>query len=245
MFHLAWFLNFVADEWNGNWGDGGRDCTGEFYIEMAKDLERAWFDYVIIEDKLMVSTAYGGTMELDLKHGVAPKHDPVPLAMLMAQRHVAARHRAHDVDQLLPAVPAGAAVQRPSTTSPAAGSAGTSSRRRRTAPRRTSAWTSSTSTTSATTWPTSTWTWSPSCGTRGNPTPSCATTRPAMYADHTKVHTIDFEGKYYKSRGPLNTAPSPQGRPVICQAGASPPGRELRREVRRHDHRAGQRPSRR
>jgi len=51
---------------------------------MAKDLERAKFDYVLIEDKLMVSTAYGGTMEHDLKHGVNPKHDPVPLAVLMA-----------------------------------------------------------------------------------------------------------------------------------------------------------------
>ena len=84
MFHLGWFLNFVADEWNGNWGDGGRDFTGDFYVEMAKDLERAKFDYVLIEDKLMVSTAYGGTMEHDLKHGVNPKHDPVPLAVLMA-----------------------------------------------------------------------------------------------------------------------------------------------------------------
>jgi alkanesulfonate monooxygenase SsuD/methylene tetrahydromethanopterin reductase-like flavin-dependent oxidoreductase (luciferase family) len=41
------------------------------------------------------------------------------------------------------------------------------------------------------------------------------------------VNTIDFEGKYFKSRGPLNTAPSPQYRPTIAQAGASPPGREL------------------
>jgi len=32
------------------------------------------------------------------------------------------------------------------------------------------------------------------------------------YANYKKVHTIDFEGKYFKSRGPLNTAPSPQYR---------------------------------
>src|ERR1700736_207084 len=86
-FHRGWLLNFVADEWNGNWGDGGRDFTGDFYVEMAKDLERAQFDYVLIEDKLMVSTAYGGTMEHDLKHGVNPKHDPVPLAVLMPHAH--------------------------------------------------------------------------------------------------------------------------------------------------------------
>jgi alkanesulfonate monooxygenase SsuD/methylene tetrahydromethanopterin reductase-like flavin-dependent oxidoreductase (luciferase family) len=48
-----------------------------------------------------------------------------------------------------------------------------------------------------------------------------------VYVDHSKVHTIDFEGQFYKSRGPLNTLRSPQGRPVICQAGSSPKGRAL------------------
>ena len=110
-FHLGWFLNFVADEWNGTWGDGGRDFTGDFYVEVARDLERAKFDYVLLEDKLMVSTAYGGTMEYDLKHGVNPKHDPVPLAVLMAQRHHPSRRRPDHVDQLLPTVSAGPAVQ--------------------------------------------------------------------------------------------------------------------------------------
>src|SRR5262249_13912419 len=46
-----------------------------------------------------------------------------------------------------------------------------------------------------------------------------------IYADHTKVHPINFEGKYFSCRGPLTTARSPQGRPVIFQAGASPRGR--------------------
>ncbi|MCU1654883.1 MAG: FMN-dependent oxidoreductase, nitrilotriacetate monooxygenase family, partial [Pseudonocardia sp.] len=49
-FHLAWFLNFVTDDWHGTWGNGGRDWSGDFYVEMARDLERACFDYVIIED---------------------------------------------------------------------------------------------------------------------------------------------------------------------------------------------------
>jgi FMN-dependent oxidoreductase (nitrilotriacetate monooxygenase family) len=47
------------------------------------------------------------------------------------------------------------------------------------------------------------------------------------YADHTKVHPINFEGKYFKVRGPLNTIPGPQRRPVVAQAGNSTPGREL------------------
>jgi FMN-dependent oxidoreductase (nitrilotriacetate monooxygenase family) len=46
-----------------------------------------------------------------------------------------------------------------------------------------------------------------------------------IYADYTKVHPIHFEGEFYKCRGPLNTVPSPQGRPVFVQAGGSPRGR--------------------
>jgi alkanesulfonate monooxygenase SsuD/methylene tetrahydromethanopterin reductase-like flavin-dependent oxidoreductase (luciferase family) len=45
------------------------------------------------------------------------------------------------------------------------------------------------------------------------------------YADYRKVRTIDFVGKYFRSRGPLNTVPSPQHRPAFLQAGASPRGR--------------------
>jgi FMN-dependent oxidoreductase (nitrilotriacetate monooxygenase family) len=46
-----------------------------------------------------------------------------------------------------------------------------------------------------------------------------------LYADHTKVHPINFKGEFFKCRGPLNTVPSPQGRPVFVQAGGSPRGR--------------------
>jgi alkanesulfonate monooxygenase SsuD/methylene tetrahydromethanopterin reductase-like flavin-dependent oxidoreductase (luciferase family) len=48
-----------------------------------------------------------------------------------------------------------------------------------------------------------------------------------VYADHTKVHPIHFKGEYFKCRGPLNTAPSPQGRPTYVQAGGSPRGRDF------------------
>ena len=48
------------------------------------------------------------------------------------------------------------------------------------------------------------------------------------YADYTKVRPINFEGKYFKCRGPLNTVPSPQGRPTcagrrLADAGATSP----------------------
>ena len=48
-----------------------------------------------------------------------------------------------------------------------------------------------------------------------------------MFADGAKVHPVNFEGKYYRCRGPLNAPRSPQGRPPICQAGGSPRGQEF------------------
>jgi alkanesulfonate monooxygenase SsuD/methylene tetrahydromethanopterin reductase-like flavin-dependent oxidoreductase (luciferase family) len=44
------------------------------------------------------------------------------------------------------------------------------------------------------------------------------------FADHTKVHRSDFEGEFYKTRGPLNVPPGPQRYPVFCQAGGSGAG---------------------
>jgi FMN-dependent oxidoreductase (nitrilotriacetate monooxygenase family) len=46
-----------------------------------------------------------------------------------------------------------------------------------------------------------------------------------IYADAAKVHYVNHAGPYFKSRGPLNIPPGPQGRPVIIQAGASDRGR--------------------
>jgi FMN-dependent oxidoreductase (nitrilotriacetate monooxygenase family) len=225
-FHLAWFLNFVTDDWNGRWGNGGRDWTGDFYVEMARDLERACFDYVILEDKLMVSTAYGGTIEADLRHGVNPKHDPVPLAVLMAQ----ATARLGVVPTMSTSFYPPFLLARLCATIDhlARGRFG---------------WNIVTSAedqaaqnfgmdklyehderyamaTEYVDLVRQLWeSWAPDAVVRNRDT--------GTYADSAKVHAVDFVGKYYKSRGPLNTVRSPQGHPVLCQAGASPPGREF------------------
>ena len=47
------------------------------------------------------------------------------------------------------------------------------------------------------------------------------------FADPEKIHRINFEGKWYRCAGPLTVAPSPQGKPVLFQAGASARGREF------------------
>ena len=54
-----------------------------------------------------------------------------------------------------------------------------------------------------------------------------------IYADFTKVKPVNFVGRYYRTRGPLNTIPSPQVVPTLFQAGASPKGRDFAREIRR------------
>lgn len=48
-----------------------------------------------------------------------------------------------------------------------------------------------------------------------------------VYADPEKVHRLDHEGEFFKVRGPLNVSRSPQGSPVIVQAGSSGPGIDL------------------
>src|SRR5215510_8386978 len=48
-----------------------------------------------------------------------------------------------------------------------------------------------------------------------------------IYFDPKKMHVLNHRGKYFQVRGPLNVARSPQGRPILVQAGASDTGRDL------------------
>jgi alkanesulfonate monooxygenase len=51
------------------------------------------------------------------------------------------------------------------------------------------------------------------------------------YFDPAKMHVLGHKGKYLSVRGPLNIARPVQGWPVIVQAGASEPGRQLAAET--------------
>ena len=48
-----------------------------------------------------------------------------------------------------------------------------------------------------------------------------------VFADPAKVHYANYQGRWVKTRGPLSIPRSPQGRPVIMQAGSSDRGREF------------------
>ena len=48
-----------------------------------------------------------------------------------------------------------------------------------------------------------------------------------LFADPGKVHELNYDGKWFSVRGPLTVPRSPQGRPVILQAGSSGRGRDF------------------
>ncbi|PZX07032.1 FMN-dependent oxidoreductase (nitrilotriacetate monooxygenase family) [Psychrobacillus insolitus] len=48
-----------------------------------------------------------------------------------------------------------------------------------------------------------------------------------QFLDLEKVHPVDHEGKWFKVQGTLDSASTPQGHPVIVQAGSSEAGKEL------------------
>jgi alkanesulfonate monooxygenase len=52
-----------------------------------------------------------------------------------------------------------------------------------------------------------------------------------IYFAPNKMHLLNHQGKYFSVRGPLNIARPIQGWPVIVQAGASEPGRQLAAET--------------
>ncbi|WP_422010323.1 LLM class flavin-dependent oxidoreductase [Reyranella sp.] len=48
-----------------------------------------------------------------------------------------------------------------------------------------------------------------------------------VFFDPSKLHPLHHKGKHFQVRGPLNVGRSPQGRPVLVQAGASGTGRDV------------------
>ena len=52
-----------------------------------------------------------------------------------------------------------------------------------------------------------------------------------IFSDPDKLHVLNHAGEYFRVKGPLNVARSPQGRPVIVQAGSSDDGKNLSAQV--------------
>jgi FMN-dependent oxidoreductase (nitrilotriacetate monooxygenase family) len=229
-FHLGWFLGpgVTIQGWNEPGFPGAYDWTKPaLFQDMIRALERARFDLLILEDSSTVPDNYGASMDFYLTHAVmTPKFDPVPLVpyLAAATTHIGiaptltstfyppfllARCLAtldHFTDGRI-------AWNIVTATNDRAG-------QNYGLPRQpehdlrydmadeyievvTRLWES----------------WEPGAVVMDEAR--------GMFADPGKVHSIDFEGRFYKSRGPLNVPRSPQGRPVFVAPGASPRGRKF------------------
>ncbi|MEU3622995.1 FMNH2-dependent monooxygenase [Amycolatopsis coloradensis] len=226
-FHLAFIFDFAADEWQGPFGTGGSPWDGKFHTEVAVALERACFDFVVVEDKLMVPESYGGSSEAALSQAmIVPKHDPVPLAVAMG---LATSQLGIVTTLSTLGYPPFMTARLASTMDNMLGGR--------------YGWNIVTSAEDLA---------AQNFGLKKLPPRQERYARAeeyvqivralfdswdkdavvldrekGIYADHTKVRPINFEGTYFTVRGPLNTVPSPQHRPAFVQAGASPQGREF------------------
>jgi FMN-dependent oxidoreductase (nitrilotriacetate monooxygenase family) len=225
-FHLGWFTNFALDQWNEPFSSGGgKPWDGKFYIEMAQALERACFDYMMLEDTLMLSDAYGHSTETYLKNGImVPKHDPAPMAALIG---AATKNIGIVATMSTMAYPPFLLARLATTIDHIAGgrfgwnivTSGEDTAAQNFGmdklPPRELRYEMADEFVEVVNQLFKSWDSDAVVMDRETDT----------YADYKKVRPINFEGKYYKCRGPLNTAPGPQGRPTYVQAGGSPRGR--------------------
>jgi FMN-dependent oxidoreductase (nitrilotriacetate monooxygenase family) len=230
MFHMGWFLGtgFGVYGWNGPWTGNVSSDVGrpQLFIDMATSLERAGFDYMMLEDSSVLPDNHRGTFEASVKKGGHVRFDPLPLIPYLtnATQHIGViatisttfyhPFMAARVMSSLDTVTKGRVGMNLVTSSNASAmqNYGISEliphderylRANEWVDIVTRLWDS----------------WDADAVIMDEATNT--------FADHTKVRPIDFEGTYYRSRGPLNTVPGPQGRPILCQAGGSPSGRDF------------------
>jgi FMN-dependent oxidoreductase (nitrilotriacetate monooxygenase family) len=228
MFHMGWFLGtgFGVYGWGDQWaGNAGRDMANpQLFIDAATSLERAGFDYMMLEDAPYIGESKDGTHTLQVDKG-GIRLDPMTLVPLLAAAtrkvgiiatastsfyppYILARLMAS-----LDHVTEGRVGVNVVTSSPdaAAQNFGLNSHyehdlRYEMADE-----------------------WVECCKALWDTWDKDALVldEEGLFADATKIHHANFEGRWYSSRGPLNTPPGPQGRPVICQAGGSSAGMDF------------------
>ncbi|MEV1294209.1 NtaA/DmoA family FMN-dependent monooxygenase [Pseudonocardia sp. NPDC049635] len=229
MFHMGWFvgMGFGVYGWNQRWsGNSARDVANpKLFIDIATSLERAGFDYMMLEDSSVIPDVYQGSREHALKNGTM-RLDPMPLVPLLAAhtRHLGIvataattfypPYLAARLMVTLDHLTEGRVGVNLVTASPHAAAQNYGFEKHVEHDKRyvmADEWIRCVK---------ALWdTWEPGAVVMDEVT--------GVFADHTKVHTADFQGEYYSSRGPLNSMPGPQGHPVICQAGGSPAGRNF------------------
>jgi FMN-dependent oxidoreductase (nitrilotriacetate monooxygenase family) len=230
-FHLAWFQSGSSQHWSWESPRPGDAKTNwmnpKLLIDLAQSLERAGFDYVLLEDNTYVPDAYGDSMDFYLRNALSvPRFDPNIISPILA----AATSRIGIVPTISTFAyhPYLVARQVGTLDQVSGGRAG---------------WNMVTGSSDRAV---------QNYGltemeehdqryemadeflqvTNGlfdcwEPGAIVADRDAGMWADPSKVHHLDFQGQWYSSRGPLNSGPAPQGHPVLAQAGSSPRGREF------------------
>ena len=229
-FHLGWFLQGSSVQaWGEPWtGHIGRTwMKPDLFLDMARCLERAGFDYVLIEDSSYVGESYQGSTDLYLKNGIAvPRQDPSVVASLMTA-----------VTSRIGIVPTfGTYAYPPYLLARLMATLDQVSDGR-------IGWNAVTGSSDYA---------AMNFGLKGmpehdlrydmadeymqvvralwdswEPEAIVADRESGVLVDPSKVHAVNHEGRFFKTRGPLNSGPCLQGQPVIAQAGGSPRGRQF------------------
>jgi FMN-dependent oxidoreductase (nitrilotriacetate monooxygenase family) len=229
-FHLGWFLQGSSvqawgEPWTGHIGTSW--MVPELFMDMARSLERACFDYILLEDSSYVGESYQGSTALYLQHGIAvPRQDPSVVSALMTT-----------VTSRIGIVPTfGTFAYPPYLLARLVATLDQVSQGR-------IGWNAVTGSSDFAAmnfglpampehdlrydmadeymqvvralWES----WEPGAILADRAT--------GVLVDPAKVHAVNHAGRFYKTRGPLNSGPAPQGRPVIAQAGGSPRGRRF------------------
>jgi long-chain alkane monooxygenase len=230
MFHLGWFLGpgITIQGWQEPGYSAGYDWTKpDIFQDCARALERACFDLIILEDTSAVPYTYQGSMDFYLKNAaMTPKFDPVLLTPYLA----AVTKRIGLAPTMTTTFYPPWLLARSLSTMDHYSSGRI-------------AWNIVTATSDAAAqnygydkqfehdlrydmadeyidlvsklWDA----WEPGAVVMDEASHT--------FIDPSKVKAVHFEGKHYKSRGPLNVPRSPQGRPVFVAPGGSPRGRKF------------------
>jgi FMN-dependent oxidoreductase (nitrilotriacetate monooxygenase family) len=228
MFHLGWFLRsgITVQGWREPGFSRGYDwMKPDLYQDCTRALERACFDVLILEDTSAVPYTFQGSMDFYLKHGaLTPKLDPLVLSPLLAS---ATKHIGIAPTLTTTFYPPWLLARTLATLDHFSG--GRTGFNVVTATSDAAAqnygydkhiehdlrydmadefldlvgqlWNS----------------WEPDALVMDEEND--------IFIDPSKVKPVNFVGKHYKSRGPLNVPYSPQGRPVYVTPGGSPRGR--------------------
>lgn len=230
-FHLAYFLQGSSvHAWGSPWiGTIGQDwMSAKFFKELAQSLERACFDYLLIEDSIYIGENWQGKRDIFLKNGLCiPRQDPAVVATLLASV----------TDRLGIVATLSTFAYHPYLVARITGTLDQISNGR-------AGWNMVTGSSDLAAqnfgmeampehdlryemaeeyvqivkqlWGS----WQPGAQVGG----LIAGEEEGVLFDPSKVHTIDYKGRFYSARGPLNSGPTVQQPPVIAQAGGSKPG---------------------